>query len=105
MMERNSGLIESLKTKRIVQRITAAFILPLIIIYNKVSSTLLLNLSFFWHINKGIEEIIKDYVNQEIMSGSLMVYLSLYLIIVIKDVFIKLTWMNFNRRLLKTIES
>ena len=68
MKERKSGLQnESSKTKRIglFQRITAAFLLPLIIIYNKVSSTFLLNLSLFWHINEGIEEIMADYVHQE----------------------------------------
>ena len=44
MKKRNSGLRnESSKTKRIglFQRITAAFPLPLIIIYKKVSSTFL----------------------------------------------------------------
>jgi len=49
MKERNRGLRnESSKTKRIglFQRITAAFLLPLIRIYKKVSSTFLLNLSF-----------------------------------------------------------
>jgi succinate dehydrogenase hydrophobic anchor subunit len=69
MKERISGLKNSSsKTKRsgLFQRITAAFLLPLIIIYiQKVSSTFLLNLSLFWHINEGIEEIMADYVHQE----------------------------------------
>jgi len=52
---------ESSKTKRtgLFQRITAAFPLPLIIIYNKVSSTFLPNLSLFWHINEGVPR--RDY--------------------------------------------
>ena len=70
MKEGKSGLRnESSKTKRIglFQRITAAFLLPLIIIYKKVSSTflVLVNLSLFWHINEGIEEIMADYVHQD----------------------------------------
>lgn len=62
MKERKSGLKnKSSKTKRtgLFQRITAAFPLPLIIIYNKVSSTFLPNLSLFWHINEGVPR--RDY--------------------------------------------
>ena len=62
MKEGISGLRnESSKTKRtgLFQRITAAFPLPLIIIYNKVSSTFLPNLSLFWHINEGVPR--RDY--------------------------------------------
>jgi succinate dehydrogenase hydrophobic anchor subunit len=72
------------------QRITAAFLLPLILIYKKVSSTFLLNLSLFWHINEGIEEIMADYVHQEITRNFLLVYLRLFLLIVTKDVFLSL---------------
>lgn len=96
MKERNSGLRnESSKTKRtgLFQRITAAFplpLLPLIIIYNKVSSTFLPNLSLFWHINEGIEEIMADHVHQEMTRNLILVYLRLFLLIVIKDVFLSL---------------
>ena len=65
MKERNSGLRnESSKTKRtgLFKRITAAFPLPLILIYKKVSSTFLPNLSLFWHINEGIEEIMAERI-------------------------------------------
>lgn len=95
MKERNSGLRnESSKIKRIglFQRITAAFLLPLIIIYKKVSSTFLLNLSLFWHINEGIEEIMADYVHQEMTRNWILVYLRLFLLIVIKDVFLALVF-------------
>lgn len=91
MKERKSGLKnESSKTKRtgLFQRITAAFPLPLIIIYNKVSSTFLPNLSLFWHINEGIEEIMADHVHQEMTRNWILVYLRLFLLIVIKDVFL-----------------
>nr|YP_010923131.1 succinate dehydrogenase subunit 4 [Stewartia sinensis]WJZ51447.1 succinate dehydrogenase subunit 4 [Stewartia sinensis var. sinensis] len=93
MKERISGLRnESSKTKRtgLFQRITAAFPLPLIIIYKKVSSTFLPNLSVFWHINEGIEEIMADHVHQEMTRNWILVYLRLFLLIVIKDVFLSL---------------
>ena len=93
MKERKSGLRnESSKTKRtgLFQRITAAFPLPLIIIYKKVSSTFLPNLSLFWHINEGIEEIMADHVHQEMTRNWILVYLRLFLLIVIKDVFLSL---------------
>nr|YP_008802494.1 succinate dehydrogenase subunit 4 [Asclepias syriaca]AGZ63029.1 succinate dehydrogenase subunit 4 [Asclepias syriaca] len=93
MKERISGLRnESSKTKRtgLFQRITAAFLLPLIIIYK--FSTFLLNLSLFWHINSGIEEIMADYVHQEMTRNFILVYLRLFLLIVIKDVFLSLVF-------------
>lgn len=93
MKEGISGLKnESSKTKRIglFQRITAAFPLPLIIIYKKVSSTFLPNLSVFWHINEGIEEIMADHVHQEMTLNLIKVYLRLFFLIVIKDVFLSL---------------
>lgn len=93
MKEQNSALRNSSsKTKRtgLFQRITAAFLLPLIIIYKKVSSTFLPNLSVFWHINSGIEEIMADHVHQEMTRNWILVYLRLFLLIVIKDVFLSL---------------
>jgi succinate dehydrogenase hydrophobic anchor subunit len=94
MKERNSGLRnESSKTKRtgLFQRITAAFPLPyIIIIYKKVSSTFLPNPSLFLHINSGIEEIMADHVHQEMTRNLILVYLRLFLLIVIKDVFLSL---------------
>lgn len=104
MKEGKSGLRnESSKTKRIglFQRITAAFLLPLIIIYKKVSSTFLLNLSLFWHINEGIEEIMADYVHQEMTRNWILVYLRLFLLIVIKDVFLSLvSFLNKSKNLM-----
>ncbi|KAL9355428.1 hypothetical protein Peur_053398 [Populus x canadensis] len=91
MKERKSGLRnESSKTKRIVllQRITAALLIPLIIIYKKVSSIFLPNLFLFWHINEGIKEIMADYVHQEMTRNWILVYLRLFLLIVTKDVFL-----------------
>ena len=106
MKEGKSGLRnESSKTKRIglFQRITAAFLLPLIIIYKKVSSTflVLVNLSLFWHINEGIEEIMADYVHQEMTRNLILVYLRLFLLIVIKDVFLSLvSFLNKSKNLM-----
>ena len=104
MKERISGLRnESSKTKRtgLFQRITAAFLLPLIIIYKKVSSTFLPNLSIFWHINEGIEEIMADHVHQEMTRNWILVYLRLFLLIVIKDVFLSLvSFLNKSKNLM-----
>ncbi|YP_009477625.1 succinate dehydrogenase subunit 4 (mitochondrion) [Nymphaea colorata] len=94
MKERISGLRnESSKTKRIglFQRMTAAFLLPLILI-SQVSFTSLLVLSLFWHILVGIEDIIADYVHQEMTRNLILVYLRLCLFIVIKDVFLSLVF-------------
>ena len=94
---------ESSKTKRtgLFQRITAAFPLPLIIIYKKVSSTFLPNLSVFWHINEGIEEIMADHVHQEMTRNWILVYLRLFLLIVIKDVFLSLvSFLNKSKNLM-----
>ncbi|XP_011027764.1 PREDICTED: uncharacterized protein At2g39795, mitochondrial-like isoform X2 [Populus euphratica] len=91
MNERKSGLRnESSKTKRIVllQRITAALLIPVIIIYKKVSSIFLPNLFLFRHINEGIKEIMADYVHQEMTRNWILVCLRLFLLIVIKDVFL-----------------
>lgn len=108
MKEGKSGLRnESSKTKRIglFQRITAALLLPLIIIYKKVSSTFLLNLSLFWHINEGIEEIMADYVHQEMTRNWILVYLRLFLLIVIKDVFLSLvSFLNKSKNLMDRTE-
>nr|YP_010932236.1 succinate dehydrogenase subunit 4 [Hedyosmum orientale]WKT05467.1 succinate dehydrogenase subunit 4 [Hedyosmum orientale] len=93
MKERISGLRnESSKTKRtgLFQRMTAAFPPPLIIIYKKLSCTSLPNLSVFRHIKEGIEEIMADYVHQEMTRHLLLIYLRLFLLIVIKDVFVSL---------------
>ena len=104
MKEGKSGLRnESSKTKRIglFQRITAAFPLPLILIYKKVSSTFLPNLSLFWHINEGIEEIMADHVHQEMTRNWILVYLRLFLLIVIKDVFLFLvSFLNKSKNLM-----
>lgn len=93
MKEGISGLRNSSsQTKRrgLFQRITAAFPLPLIIIYKKVSSTFLPNLSLFWHINEGIEEIMADHVHQEMTRNWILIYLRFFLLILIKDLFLSL---------------
>uniref|UniRef100_A0A6N2L8N4 Cytochrome c oxidase subunit 3 n=1 Tax=Salix viminalis TaxID=40686 RepID=A0A6N2L8N4_SALVM len=66
------------KENRAFPKNSAALLLPLIIIYKKVSSTFLPNLSLFWHINEGIEEIMADYVHQEMTRNWILVYLRLF---------------------------
>jgi hypothetical protein len=66
---------------------TAAFLFPFLII-SQVSFTFLLVLSLFWHILVGIEDIIADYVHQEMTRNLILVSLRLCLLIVIKDVFL-----------------
>jgi len=41
----------------------------------------------FWHINEGIEEIMADYVHQEMTRNLMKVFLRLFFLIVMKDVF------------------
>ena len=53
------------KKNRAFPKNAAALLFPLIIICKKVSSTFLPNPSLFWHINDWIEEIMADYVHQE----------------------------------------
>jgi len=102
MKERISGLRnESSKTKRtgLFQRITAAFPPPLIIISKKKWTTFLQNLSVFWHINVGIEEIMADHVHQEMIRNLILVYFRLFLLIVIKDLFLLIVFLfRTNRR-------
>ncbi|GAY69439.1 hypothetical protein CUMW_272010 [Citrus unshiu] len=70
-----------------------------------VSSTFLLNLSLFWHINEGIEEIMADYVHQEMTRNWILIYLRLFLLIVIKDVFLSLvSFLNKSKNLMDRTE-
>uniref|UniRef100_A0A6N2K4C8 Cytochrome c oxidase subunit 3 n=1 Tax=Salix viminalis TaxID=40686 RepID=A0A6N2K4C8_SALVM len=62
------------KENRAFPKNYCSFAAPLIIIYKKVSSTFLPNLSLFWHINEGIEEIMADYVHQEMTRNWILVY-------------------------------
>ena len=74
------------------------------IIYKKVSSTFLPNLFLFWHINEGIEEIMADHVHQEMTRNLILVYLRLFFLIVIKDVFLSLvSFMNKLKNLMDRI--
>lgn len=41
----------------------------------------------FWHINEGIEEIMADHVHQEMTRNLMKVFLRLFFLIVMKDVF------------------
>ncbi|KAA3486925.1 cytochrome oxidase subunit III [Gossypium australe] len=53
------------------------------------------NLFLFWNINEGIEEIMADHVHQEMTRNLILVYLRLFFLIVIKEVFLSLvSFMN-----------
>ncbi|KAM7266693.1 hypothetical protein ACFE04_004590 [Oxalis oulophora] len=69
------------------QKILGAAAIPVIVIFNKVSSTFLLNLTLFWHIKCGINEIIADYVHDERSLTWLKLYFNLLFIIAASDVF------------------
>ena len=71
------------------QRMTAAFPLPFLFIYKDLFYIFLFTILFFLHINEGIEEILADHVHQEMTRNFILVYFRLFLVIVIKDVFLK----------------
>ncbi|MCL7050582.1 hypothetical protein MKW94_021659, partial [Papaver nudicaule] len=48
------------------------------------------NRAVFWHMNLGMEEILKDYVHQEVMREWVSVYLRVFSIIVMKDLVLAL---------------
>lgn len=52
-------------------------------------------------INEGIEEIISDYVHQEMTRNWILVYLRFLFLIVIKDVFLSLvSFLNKSKNLM-----
>nr|AND50457.1 succinate dehydrogenase subunit 4 [Flatbergium novo-caledoniae] len=70
----------------LIQRMTATFLVPTILIAN-VSTLILLNISLFWHIYVGIEEILTDYVHHEITRNWILILLRVFCLIIIKYVF------------------
>ncbi|KAE9608482.1 hypothetical protein Lal_00030189 [Lupinus albus] len=76
------------KTKR-EQLLKATALVPLLLIYPNAYSLLAANLFVFWHIRAGIEEILADYVHQEMTREFVMISFKLFLIIAMKDVFLK----------------
>lgn len=53
---------------------------------------LLVILYMFWHINRGIEDIIVDYVHHEITKNVILLNLRCLWIILMKDFFIFFFW-------------
>ena len=87
--ERDSGLRNvGPKTKR-EQLLKATAAVPLLLIYPNAYSMLLANLFVFWHISAGIEEILADYVHHEMTREFVLISFKLFLIIAMKDVFLK----------------
>ncbi|KAI5659408.1 hypothetical protein M9H77_28201 [Catharanthus roseus] len=71
-----------------------------------VSSIFLPNLSLLWHINEGIEKTMADHVHQEMTRNWILVYLRLFLLIVIKYVFLSLvSFLNKSKNLMDRISS
>nr|AND50907.1 succinate dehydrogenase subunit 4 [Sphagnum wulfianum] len=69
----------------LLQRMTATFLVPTILVAN-VSTLILLNISLFWHIHVGIEEILTDYVHHEITRNWILILLRVFCLIIIKYV-------------------
>jgi succinate dehydrogenase hydrophobic anchor subunit len=69
-----------------LQRMTATFLVPTILIAN-VSTLILLNISLFWHIHVGIEEILTNYVHHEITRNWILILLRVFCLIIIKYVY------------------
>jgi succinate dehydrogenase hydrophobic anchor subunit len=64
---------------------TTTFLVPTILITN-VSILILLNISLFWHIHVGIEEILIDYVHHEITRNWILILFKVFCLIIIKYV-------------------
>nr|BDZ75710.1 succinate dehydrogenase subunit 4 [Fissidens protonematicola] len=71
----------------LLQRMTAAFPIPTILISN-VSTLILLNILLFWHIHVGIEEILTDYVHHEITRNWILILFRVFGLIIIKYFFL-----------------
>ncbi|CAI9090017.1 OLC1v1024698C1 [Oldenlandia corymbosa var. corymbosa] len=56
-----------------VKYLNTVALLPLMAVREKISSSILLNLSLFWHINHGVKEIMADYVHHEISRYWIMI--------------------------------
>jgi len=71
----------------LLQRSTAAFSV-LITLTANVSTPILLNILLFRHIHIGIEEILADYVNHGVTRNWISILLRIFLLVIIKDVFL-----------------
>ncbi|KAL9314167.1 hypothetical protein ACSQ67_019619 [Phaseolus vulgaris] len=86
--ERKSGLGKEAKTKR-EQLLKATAVAPLLLLYPNAYSLLLANFFVFWHLKAGIEEILADYVHHAMTREFVTISLRLFLIIAMKDVYLK----------------
>jgi len=69
----------------LLQRMTATFLVPTILITN-VSTLILLNISLFWHIHVGIKEVLINYVHHEITRNWILILFKVFCLIIIKYV-------------------
>nr|AKM98634.1 succinate dehydrogenase subunit 4 [Orthotrichum pulchellum] len=74
----------------LLQRMTAASLIPTILISNVSTPTclILLNILLFWHIHVGIEEILTDYVHHEITRNWILILFRVFCLIIIKYFFL-----------------
>lgn len=70
-----------------LQRITAILLISSIFLIGQ-SAFILWNILLFWHIYIGIEEIVMDYVHNEVIRTSILVLLRILLLLIIKYTFI-----------------
>lgn len=75
----------------LLQRITAAVPLLTLVSTNKLTTSIQ-NLALLFHINLGIEEIMADHVHNEMTRNWILVYFRLFIVIVIKNLFLFLLY-------------
>nr|QIQ23024.1 succinate:cytochrome c oxidoreductase subunit 4 [Coleochaete scutata] len=71
----------------LLQRITAALLIPTIFLAN-VSTLILWNILLFWHMHIGIEEILIDYVHNEVIRTWFFVLFRILILLIIKYTFV-----------------
>lgn len=67
-----------------LQRITAVLLISSFFLIGFI----LCNILLFWHMHIGIEEILIDYVHNEIIRTSILVLLRILLLLIIKYTFV-----------------
>nr|YP_010736361.1 succinate dehydrogenase-ubiquinone-cytochrome b small subunit [Zygnema circumcarinatum]QKQ14689.1 succinate dehydrogenase-ubiquinone-cytochrome b small subunit [Zygnema circumcarinatum]WEL36334.1 succinate dehydrogenase-ubiquinone-cytochrome b small subunit [Zygnema circumcarinatum] len=71
----------------LLQRVTAALLVPTLLLAN-VSTFILLNILLFWHLHVGIKEILADYVHHEVTRNIIVVLFQILIIICMKYAFV-----------------
>nr|NP_689351.1 succinate:cytochrome c oxidoreductase subunit 4 [Chaetosphaeridium globosum]AAM96629.1 succinate:cytochrome c oxidoreductase subunit 4 [Chaetosphaeridium globosum] len=69
------------------QRATAAILFPTLL-FADVSILIVLNLVLFWHMQIGIQEILSDYIHNEVTRECILVLLRILILVIMKYVFV-----------------